>query len=142
MGDYQDVVLRSKEEFERIMLRDTIFFIVEKNQIPIGHIGGWMMGSTMEIGFALVPKERAQGFGAEAIQLMADHLFLTKDIARIQVSTDTENTASQKALEKAGFVKEGTMRKAWYARGEYRDHYLYSVLREEWQRSKKPVREA
>jgi RimJ/RimL family protein N-acetyltransferase len=67
MDDYQDVVVRSKKEFERIMLRDTIFFIIEKNQIPIGHIGGWMMGPTMEIGFALVSNERGKGFGAEAI---------------------------------------------------------------------------
>jgi RimJ/RimL family protein N-acetyltransferase len=73
---------------------------------------------------------------------MTDHLFLTKEIARIQVSTDTENTASQKALEKAGFVKEGTMRKAWYTGGEYRDHYLYSVLRDEWQQTRKPASEA
>ena len=86
----------------------------------------------MEIGFALVPDERRKGYGTEAIQLMIDHLFLTKDVVRIQVSTDTSNIASRRALEKSGFSKEGTMRKFWYTRGEYRDHYLYSILREEW----------
>jgi len=137
MGDYQDVKVLSKEESEKIMLHDTIFFIIEKNHTAIGHIGGWMMGKTMEIGYALVPNERAKSFGTEAIQLMVDYLFLTKDIVRIQVSTDTENIASRKALEKAGFTKEGTMRKLWYTRGKYRDHYLYSILREEWKAPRK-----
>ena len=72
----------------------------------------------MEIGFALVANERRKGYGTEAIQLMIDHLFLTKDVVRIQVSTDTSNIASQRALEKVGFSKEGTMRKSWYTRGE------------------------
>jgi RimJ/RimL family protein N-acetyltransferase len=137
MGEYQDAVVRSEKEFERIILHDTLFFIIEKNRIPIGHIGSWMIGRTMEIGFALVPNERAKGFGTEAIQLMLDYLFQTKDIVRVQVSTDTENMASQRALEKAGFTKEGTMRKAWFTRGKFRDHYLYSILKEEWQKQRK-----
>ena len=133
MGEYQDTTMLSREELEKIMLEKTIFFMIEKKDgAKIGHIGGWMIGKTMEIGFALVPNERREGYGTEAIRLMIDYLFLTKDIVRIQVSTDTRNTASQKTLQEAGFIKEGTMRKSWYTRGEYKDHYLYSILREEW----------
>jgi len=139
MGEYQDTMMLSREELQRVMLENTIFFIIEKKDgTKIGHIGGWTRGRgrTMEIGFALLPNERRKGFGTEAIQMMIDHLFMTRDIARIQTSTDTKNEASQKALEKAGFTKEGMMRKSWYMRGEYRDHYLYSVLREEWKEPK------
>jgi len=64
--------------------------------------------------------------------MMVDYLFLKKDSVRIQAPAAVENTASQKALEKAGFSREGLMRKSGYARGEYTDQYLYSVLREEW----------
>jgi RimJ/RimL family protein N-acetyltransferase len=42
------------------------------------------------------------------------------------------NKASQKVLENAGFVKEGTVRKAAFNRGEWSDGYIYSILREEW----------
>jgi RimJ/RimL family protein N-acetyltransferase len=137
MGEYQDTTMLSEEELEKVMLEKTIFFIIEKKDgAKIGHIGAWMMGKTMEIGFALVPNERRKGYGAEAIQLMIDYLFLTKDIVRIQVSTDTRNLPSQKALERTGFTKEGTMRKLWYTRGKYEDHYLYSILREEWKESR------
>jgi RimJ/RimL family protein N-acetyltransferase len=137
MGEYQDRMTLSKHELERVMLENTIFFIIEKKDgAKIGHFDGWMIGRTMEIGFALAPSERRKGCGAEAVQLMLDHLFIAKDIFRIQVSTDTSNIASQRVLEKAGFSKEGIMRKSWYTRGEYGDHYLYSVLREEWKEPK------
>lgn len=125
------------KNLEKAMLEKTIFFIIEKKDgAKIGHISGWMIDRTMEIGFALVPNERSKGYGTEAIQLMVDYLFLTKDIVRIQVSTDTRNPTSQKALEKVGFSKEGIMRKSWYTRGQYRDHYLYSTLREGWKEPK------
>jgi len=44
--------------------------------------------------------------------------------------------ASQKILKKAGFKKEGTIRKNDFIRGEWRDRYLFSILREEWKEPK------
>lgn len=41
--------------------------------------------------------------------------------------------ASQRALEKAGFRREGALRKAlWDAEGKWADGYMYSILKEEW----------
>jgi RimJ/RimL family protein N-acetyltransferase len=60
-------------------------------------------------------------------------LFLTRDIVRIQAVIDARNVASRRALEKAGFKKEETLRKAlWDAEGKWADGDLYSILREEW----------
>jgi len=39
-------------------------------------------------------------------------------------------------LEKAGFQREGIMRKPGFVRGEWIDAYLYSILREEWKEPK------
>ncbi len=90
----------------------------------------------MEIGYIFVPTARGKGYGTEAAQLMVDYLFLSKELARIQAIADVRNKASQKILEKAGFKKEGTMRKAVFNRGELRDYNLYSILREEWKEQK------
>jgi RimJ/RimL family protein N-acetyltransferase len=46
------------------------------------------------------------------------------------------NLASQKVLEKAGFKREGILRKSAFERGEWRDFYVYSILREEWKEPK------
>jgi RimJ/RimL family protein N-acetyltransferase len=67
---------------------------------------------------------------------MVDYLFLSKESRRIQAQTDLRNVASQKVLEKVGFKKEGTLRKNFFRRGEWRDTYLYSILREEWKEPK------
>jgi RimJ/RimL family protein N-acetyltransferase len=90
----------------------------------------------MEIGAFLAPSERGKGYGTEATQLMVDYLFLSKDLTRIQAGADVRNRASQRVLEKVGFQREGTMRKCLFNNGELRDHYLYSILREEWKKPK------
>jgi RimJ/RimL family protein N-acetyltransferase len=67
---------------------------------------------------------------------MVDYLFLSKNTVRIQAHTDCRNVTSQKVLEKAGFRKEGIVRKLLFNRGEWRDACLFSVLREEWKEPK------
>jgi RimJ/RimL family protein N-acetyltransferase len=67
---------------------------------------------------------------------MVDYLFLSKELARIHAIADVRNKASQRVLEKAGLQREGTMRKCLFNRGEPRDCYLYSILREEWKEPK------
>jgi RimJ/RimL family protein N-acetyltransferase len=63
---------------------------------------------------------------------MIDYLFLSKETVRVQACADVRNLTSQKALEKAGFTKEGTIRKFGFLRGGWRDGCLYSILRDEW----------
>lgn len=42
------------------------------------------------------------------------------------------NIGSQKVLEKAGFIKEGIVRKMMFNKVDWRDCILFSILREEW----------
>ena len=83
-----------------------------------------------------MPTDRRKGYASEAIRIMVDYLFLSKDIIRIQAKVDPENLASWKALEKTGFTREGILRKTFYCRGEWRDDCMYSILREEWKEPK------
>jgi RimJ/RimL family protein N-acetyltransferase len=55
---------------------------------------------------------------------------------RVQAITGVDNFASQRVLEKAGFTKEGIIRKSAFIRGEWKDGCLYSILREEWKEPK------
>jgi RimJ/RimL family protein N-acetyltransferase len=90
----------------------------------------------MEIVCFLVPSERGKGYGAEAFQLMVDYLFLSNSIVRIQAIANVRNKPAQKVLEKAGFKREGTIRKLLLVRGIWTDYYLHSILREEWKEPK------
>jgi len=80
----------------------------------------------------VIPSERSRGYCTEAVNIMVDYLFLSKDIVRVQAHTDVRNAGSQKVLERTGFSKEGTLRKSSFIRGEWRDNFVYSILREEW----------
>jgi RimJ/RimL family protein N-acetyltransferase len=90
----------------------------------------------MEIGYHIVSDERGKGYGTEAVQLMVDYLFLSQNIVRIQAMTDVRNKASQRALERAGFKMEGTIRKSAFVRGAWTNAYLFGILREEWNEPK------
>jgi RimJ/RimL family protein N-acetyltransferase len=114
------------------------FIIQKKDGTRIGNMVHYVNcpSGQMEFGCVLVPSERGKGYGTEATQLMVDYLFLSKDIVRIQTTTNVANKGAQKTLKKAGFKIEGTIRKVGFVRGEWNDYYILSILREEWKEPK------
>lgn len=81
------------------------------------------------IGINLVPDARGHGFGGEAQRLLAERLFATTEVNRVEAMTDVDNHAEQRALEKAGFVREGVLRGAQWRAGGWHDIVVYSLLR-------------
>ena len=142
LGEYEDVFQFSKSEFERSFEADDRherkrFVIEKKDGTKIGTITHFYVLRPsglrlLEIGFNVCPDERGKGYGTEAVNIMVDYLFLSKDTLRIEAGTNVKNLAAQKVLENAGFKREGTMRKSTFIRGEWTDDHLYSILREEW----------
>jgi RimJ/RimL family protein N-acetyltransferase len=83
------------------------------------------------IGIDIDPAHRRRGYGAAAQALLARYLFDTYTIERVEASTDVENTPEQRALERAGFTREGVLRRAQWRAGDCHDVCLYSKLRGE-----------
>ena len=81
------------------------------------------------MGIALLPEARGQGYGTQAQRLLARYLFAHTAVHRIEASTEAGNVAEQRALEKAGFTREGVMRGIFWRDGAWRDGVLYSLLR-------------
>ncbi|NHC14706.1 GNAT family N-acetyltransferase [Motilibacter deserti] len=81
------------------------------------------------IGISLHPPYRGRGAGTRAQRLLADMLFATTDACRVEASTDVDNRPEQRALEKAGFTREGVLRGAQFRRGEWHDLVSYARLR-------------
>ncbi len=146
-GEYFPVLQKSKTqallEFEnpspvQVAMEHSEFIIEKKDGTKIGHIGcgkdilhGWV-----EVGYDVVPSERRKGYATEAIQILVDYLFLYRDIPRITVCTDARNIAAIRAAERAGFKKEGIVRKGGFTMGKFVDACLLGVLREEWKEPK------
>jgi RimJ/RimL family protein N-acetyltransferase len=81
------------------------------------------------IGINLVPDARGHGYGGEAQRLLAERLFATTTVNRVEAMTDVDNAPEQRSLEKAGFVREGVARGAQFRAGAWHDIVVYSLLR-------------
>ena len=141
-GEFFSPVQRTRAEMEKSFESSSSefkrFIIQKKDGTRIGFIQHFNLHSPAktEIGYALVPSERRKGYCFEAVKIMVDYLFLSSETVRVQAHTDVRNLASQKLLEKAGFMKEGIIRKNRFINGTWRDEHLYSILREEWKEPK------
>lgn len=81
------------------------------------------------IGVAVFPEFRGRGFGAQAQQQLVEYLFATTPVHRIEAKTRDDNEAEQRALLKAGFTLDGTLRGAQFKDGVWRDTLIFSLLR-------------
>ena len=88
----------------------------------------------LNIGAAIYPDARGQGFGTEAQRLLAELLLESFAIERVEASTDVDNVAEQRSLEKAGFTREGVIRRAQFRAEAYHDLVGYSFVREDLER--------
>ena len=83
------------------------------------------------IGAAIAPEARGRGAGTEAQRQLVRYLLAHTQVNRIEASTEFTNIGEQRALERAGFTREGVMRGATFQAGRWHDAALYSVLRDE-----------
>jgi RimJ/RimL family protein N-acetyltransferase len=112
--------------------------VVDEAGVPVGEVsyhavfhGPPPSNRAYNIGIAIDPAERKRGYGAEAQSLLARYLLDTYTVERVEASTDVENIAEQRALEHAGFTREGVLRRAQWRAGAWHDLVLYSKLRGE-----------
>jgi RimJ/RimL family protein N-acetyltransferase len=88
-------------------------------------------GDCWNMGIWIVPDHRGEGHGSAAQRLGAAYLFEHTTFERVEASTETDNVAEQRALERAGFTREGVLRRACFRGGAWRDMVVFSKLRGE-----------
>jgi RimJ/RimL family protein N-acetyltransferase len=98
------------------------------NWQAVGH-GGTFGCAAWNIGIELMTDARGRGVGTTAQRLLAEHLFATTELDRVEAGTDVDNVAERRALEKAGFRQDGVIRGAQLRGGQRRDMVLYGMLR-------------
>ena len=83
-----------------------------------------------ELGYWLAEPFWGKGIMTIAIRQMVDYGFKNFDISRIYARPFSYNIASQKVLEKAGFVLEARLEKTIFKNGQYTDELIYAVKRD------------
>ena len=83
-----------------------------------------------ELGYYLGKEFCSRGIMTEAVRQILSLSFNRLDIIRISAYTFAENIASQRVLEKNGFIKEGIARNSFFKNNQIHDEFLFSILKE------------
>jgi len=88
----------------------------------------------LEIGATWIGKEfQGTGLNKQQKLLMLTHAFETIGMQRVELKTDARNLQSQRAMEKIGAIKEGSLRSHTLMEDGFRRHTVYfSILIDEW----------
>ena len=127
------------KEFISAMLsaeeNETFAFAITVDNMVIGSIGIFRQGNihrqTAELGYYIAEEYWGKGIMTEAVKQICEYVFANSDIIRIYAEPFAYNIASCRALEKAGFQYEGTLRSNAVKNGKVIDMKMYSLLKEE-----------
>jgi len=98
----------------------------------IGMIDPRIEGTKVAIGYVMNRAYQGKGYMTESTCAIIDWAFLQPSIYRVYATTDVENIASQRVLEKAGMQREGILHKYIVhvnISDVPRDSYMYAIVK-------------
>jgi len=103
----------------------------------IGMVGLMRIGAPVlgfEIGYWMRADREGRGLMTEAVRRLIAHAFEDLEAHRVWLNCEVRNRASRRVAEKLGMRREGRV-KAFLidAEGKPRDHYLYGLLKREFE---------
>ncbi|KAL2463896.1 Acyl-CoA N-acyltransferase (NAT) superfamily protein [Forsythia ovata] len=82
-----------------------------------------------ELGYVLGSKYWGKGIVTTAVKMAAASVFVEwPHLERLEAVVAVENMGSQRVLEKAGFTREGVLRKYYLLKGKPKDAVIFSLL--------------
>jgi ribosomal-protein-alanine N-acetyltransferase len=91
------------------------------------------------VGYWIDEAHARQGYMTEALLAVCEFSFSRIGLRRLEAACLPQNEASRGLLEKVGFQYEGYAREYLRIDGEWRDHLLYALLRDDPRGSRKPL---
>lgn len=105
---------------------------IKDNDKIIGIIGHYRIqpeNHRSEIGYMILPEHQGKGYVSEAILAILEYGFQDMNLHSIEAVIDPENSASERVLQKNGFVKEAHILENEYYEGRFWDTIIYSMLK-------------
>ena len=91
---------------------------------------------TAEWGFAMGSAFWGTGVFMDGAKMVIDFAFDVVETHRLEARAAVANGRGNGALRKVGAMQEGILRKSFLRNGEYLDQTLWTILDEDWRRSK------
>ena len=112
---------------------------------PIGIAGlqsvNYIQGDAV-LPFFVTERFRKQGLATAMTVAMLDLAFKRLRLHRVTTFYRSDNAATQRVLEKFGFVEEGRFREGWFVEGTRKDTVIAGILGTEWIASRDEVIES
>lgn len=83
------------------------------------------------VGYWLDKDHTGHGIMTRAVHLLVEYAFEALDLHRVEIHAALENHRSRRIAERLGFTMEGVLRQVQRLRGQYYDHALYALLRDD-----------
>jgi RimJ/RimL family protein N-acetyltransferase len=88
-----------------------------------------------EVGYWLGREFWGRGIATAALRLLTVHAFAAQpELQRLFAVPFASNGASARVLEKAGYTREGVLRRSVIKDGRVQDQFMYAILRDEHDR--------
>ncbi len=84
---------------------------------------------TAILGYWMGEEMWGRGVMPKAVALITGYAFANLDMVRIQAGVLSNNPKSMRVMEKAGFTKEGVLKKAIVKKGVILDEHIYAFVR-------------
>ena len=84
-----------------------------------------------EIGYWMAAEARGRGIGSRATRMLAVWAVTSLGLERVELLANPENEASQRLAVRAGFTREGTLRRYRRRHGVREDLVMFSMLAED-----------
>lgn len=132
----RDKIKRSMQAYREKRELNFGIYLYETNQL-IGHISLYNVKRlpflSGFVGYSIDEAQAGNGYATEALSLVADYAFQRLSLHRLEAYVSPENEGSIRTLEKNEFVREGLLRNLIYINGVWEDHYLYALLRKDYE---------
>ncbi|MGH3041207.1 MAG: GNAT family N-acetyltransferase [Gaiellaceae bacterium] len=82
-------------------------------------------------GVMLDPEARGRGLAERAVRLLAAHLIRDRGYHRVQLEVYAFNERALRMFERAGFVREGAKRRAYWRHDAWHDGVMFGLVEED-----------
>jgi [ribosomal protein S5]-alanine N-acetyltransferase len=87
--------------------------------------------SSAVLGYWISPEVAGRGVMPTAVALVTDYLMDQVGLHRVEINIRPENLASLRVIQKLGFRYEGLKQRYIHINGDWRDHYVFALTKEE-----------
>lgn len=109
--------------------------VIEINSKIVGQVNAanilYGSVSSGSIGYWISQKYAGRSITPAAVALISDYMFNQMRLHRVEIDIRPENEASLRIVEKLGFRFEGVKQRYIHIDGDWRDHKIFALTREE-----------